>query len=66
MIYPGLKDMERNVLFDDALNTFYLWLYGIGYPDLRERERERERGGGGKGENNEWKRKKVSVKDWRL
>ena len=25
---------ERNVLFNDALNTFYLWLYG------RERERE--------------------------
>ena len=20
---------ERNVLFNDALNTFYLWLYGI-------------------------------------
>ena len=20
---------ERNVLFNDALNTFYLWLYGV-------------------------------------
>ena len=20
---------ERNILFNDALNTFYLWLYGI-------------------------------------
>ena len=23
------KGRERNVLFNDALNTFYLWLYGI-------------------------------------
>ena len=23
------RDGERNVLFTDALNTFYLWLYGI-------------------------------------
>ena len=22
---------EGNVLFNDALNTFYLWLYGIGH-----------------------------------
>ena len=22
---------EGNVLFNDALNTFYLWLYGMGY-----------------------------------
>ena len=23
------KERERNVLFNDALNTFYLWLYGV-------------------------------------
>ena len=23
------RERERNVLFNDALNTFYLWLYGI-------------------------------------
>ena len=23
--------MEGNVLFNDALNTFYLWLYGVGH-----------------------------------
>ena len=22
---------EGNVLFNDALNTFYLWLYGVGH-----------------------------------
>ena len=22
---------EGNILFNDALNTFYLWLYGIGH-----------------------------------
>ena len=31
--YIGVMDhphvMEENVLFNDALNTFYLWLYGI-------------------------------------
>ena len=26
-----LKWKEGNVLFYDALNTFYLWLYGIGH-----------------------------------
>ena len=25
------RERERNVLFNDALNTFYLWLYGIRY-----------------------------------
>ena len=30
---------EGSVLFNDALNTFYLWLYGIGYM-VKERERE--------------------------
>ena len=24
-----VRERERNVLFNDALNTFYLWLYGI-------------------------------------
>ena len=24
------KEMVENVLFIDALNTFYLWLYGVG------------------------------------
>ena len=24
-----LTERERNVLFNDALNTFYLWLYGV-------------------------------------
>ena len=33
-IYGYMGVRERNVLFIDALNTFYLWLYG------RERERE--------------------------
>ena len=23
--------MEGSVLFNDALNTFYLWLYGVGH-----------------------------------
>ena len=26
-LYGG--ERERNVLFNDALNTFYLWLYGV-------------------------------------
>ena len=25
------KEEERNVLFNDALNTFYLLLYGVGH-----------------------------------
>ena len=24
-----LEERERNGLFNDALNTFYLWLYGV-------------------------------------
>ena len=28
-IQKGRK--EGNVLFNDALNTFYLWLYGVGH-----------------------------------
>ena len=27
-VYMCERDRERNVLFNDALNTFYLWLYG--------------------------------------
>ena len=23
------RERERNMLFNDALNTFYLWLYGV-------------------------------------
>ena len=29
--YYYLQRKEGNVLFNDALNTFYLWLYGVGY-----------------------------------
>ena len=25
----GEREKKRNVLFNDALNTFYLWLYGV-------------------------------------
>ena len=28
-LYVGLSKKEGNVLFNDTLNTFYLWLYGI-------------------------------------
>ena len=28
MVSDGRK--EGNVLFNDVLNTFYLWLYGVG------------------------------------
>ena len=27
--YEGERERERNVLFNDALNTFYLRLYGV-------------------------------------
>ena len=30
-VVPTLCTMEGNILLNDALNTFYLWLYGIGY-----------------------------------
>ena len=29
MYCRGIKMKEGNVLFNDALNTFYLWLYGV-------------------------------------
>ena len=35
--------LYRNVLFNDALNTFYIRLYGVKNQSERERERERER-----------------------
>ena len=28
-LWKGERERERNVLFNDALNTFYLWLYGV-------------------------------------
>ena len=42
-IHKGRK--EGNVLFNDALNTFYLRLYGVGHmvKDHSKREKERER-----------------------
>ena len=30
-MFGALKERERNVLFNDTLNTFYLWLYGVIY-----------------------------------
>ena len=35
--YMG-RERERNVLFNDALNTFYLQLYGVRHMVKRERE----------------------------
>ena len=42
------RKRERNVLFNDALNTFYLQLYGVGHmvkdhSDSEKGEREREK-----------------------
>ena len=39
-----MRKRERNVLFNDALNTFYLWLYGVRHmvKDHSDSERERE------------------------
>ena len=34
------RGKERNVLFNDALNMFYLWLYGHGKIPLRKRDRK--------------------------
>ena len=32
LVYFHIKEgKEGNVLFNDALNTFYLWLYGVGH-----------------------------------
>ena len=35
------RKKEGNVLFNDALNTFYLWLYGIGHMVKDHSESER-------------------------
>ena len=32
---------EGNVLFNDALNTFYLWIYSVGYMVKYHSDRER-------------------------
>ena len=39
------KERERNVLFNDALNTFYLRLYGVRHmvKDHSDSEKEREK-----------------------
>ena len=41
----GYMERERNVLFNDALNTFYLRLYGVRHMvnNHSDSERERER-----------------------
>ena len=31
MMVSSTRKKEGNVLFNDALNTFYLWLYGVGH-----------------------------------
>ena len=38
-----LIERERNVLFNDALNTFYLRLYGVRHMVKDHSDRERER-----------------------
>ena len=40
-IYGYMGERERNVLFNDALNTFYLWLYGIRHMVKDHSDRER-------------------------
>ena len=37
--YVGRK--ERNVLFNESLNTFYLGLYGIGHKVKRQKNQRR-------------------------
>ena len=41
----GVRERERDVLFNDALNTFYLRLYGVRHivKDHSDSEKERER-----------------------
>ena len=38
----GMQQEEGNVLFNDALNTFYLWLYGDGHMVKDHSDSERE------------------------
>ena len=40
MVVEGRK--EGNILFNDALNTFYLWLYGVGHIVKDQSNSERE------------------------
>ena len=44
--YSERRRKEGNVLFNDALNTFYLWLYGVGHmvEDHSYSERWRKKG----------------------
>ena len=42
-IWATLKARERNVLFNDALNTFYLRLYGVRHMVKDHSDSERER-----------------------
>ena len=37
---PQIQRKEGNVLFNDALNTLYLWLYGIRHYGKGQRERK--------------------------
>ena len=41
------EERKGNVLFNDALNTFYLWLYGVGHmvKDRSDSKRGKERKG---------------------
>ena len=34
---------EGNVLFNDTLNTFYLWLYGIRYKKKKKLKKEKKK-----------------------
>ena len=42
LFVTGQTERERNVLFNDALNTFYLRLYGVRHMVKDHSERERE------------------------
>ena len=45
ILSPTVTKKEGNVLFNDALNTFYLQLYGVGHmvKDHSDSEKKRER-----------------------
>ena len=40
----GKGRKEGNILFKDALDTFYLWLYGVGHMVKDHSDSEREEG----------------------
>ena len=42
-IYTYMQGRERNVLFNDELDTFYLRLYGVEHMVMNHSDRERER-----------------------